>query len=53
MEVFFEGDTWKTLTDVPRAPLADEVVVLRIYLKSNVKSAVVQKDDDILTPAEI
>ena len=39
-EVYFEGDTWKLLSDVPRPPQKGEVVCLRIY-PSNVKRAVI------------
>ena len=52
-EVYYAGDTWKLLLDLPRAPAAGEVAVLRIYHASATKRAVVQRDDDDLTAAEI
>ena len=51
-EIYFEGDTWKLLSDVPRPPREGEVCVLRIYHAEGVKRAVIVKDDDILTKEE-
>jgi len=53
VEVFYEDSSWKLLTDVPRPPKEDEVVVLQINLKDQVKRAVVIRDDASLTPEEI
>jgi len=52
-EVYYEGDTWKLLSEVPRPPQEGEVVVLRVSYGDATRRAVVKRDDDTLTAAEI
>lgn len=53
VEVYFEDETWKLLSDVERAPCQDECVILLINKNTNVKRAVIKRQDDTLTKEEI
>ena len=46
------GDTWKLLHGAPRDPAPGQVVVMRSYA-TGAKKAVIDRDTDLLTPAEL
>ena len=48
----FSGDSWKLLHGVPREPAPGQVVVMRSYA-AGAKEAVIDRDTDLLTPAEL
>ena len=52
VEIEFPGPTHKLLSNGPR-PGPGETVVLQIYLQSGLKTAVIQRDTDLLTPEEV
>ena len=52
LEIYFEGPAWKLLPGIEQ-PKPYEVAVLRTDKASQVRRAVVQRDDDLLTPAEV
>ena len=54
VELSYDDYMWKTVPDVPREPLPGEVVIVRMYLnKGNKRIVNVERDDALLTPAEI
>ena len=48
----FSGDTWKLFHGVPNDPAPGQVTVLRSYA-AGAKKAVIDRDTDLLTPAEL
>ena len=52
VEVFYQGDSAKLVYNRPCAPKKGEILVQRLYL-TGARRAVVQRDDDTLTPEEL
>ena len=52
VEVYYQGDSAKLLHNRPCAPKKGEILVQRLYL-TGARRAVVQRDDDTLTPEEL
>ena len=52
VEVYYQGDSAKLVHNRTRAPGIGEVLVQRLYL-TGARRAVVQRDDDTLTPEEL
>ena len=52
VEVYYQGDPAKLVHNRPRAPKKGEILVQRLYL-TGARRAVVQRDDDTLTPEEL
>ena len=56
IEISYDNFMWRTIPDVPREPNPGEAVIVRIYLSKSVpggRIVNVERDDDLLTPAEI
>ena len=52
VEVYYKGDPAKLVHDRPCAPKKGDILVQRLYL-TGARRAVVQRDDDTLTPEEL
>ena len=52
VEAYYQGDSAKLVHNRPCAPKKGQILVQRLYL-TGARRAVVQRDDDILTPEEL